>query len=308
MPIFLVLAPRVAKSNDEKHSRAYFFFASLAAGAAAAFASLAAGAPFASLAAGAAPAAAGAPGAPAAAAPGTAPVGASVLGAFLLGRDDGDERLLGGETRGHPFRKLQILRGDVLAELEVRNVDLDLERNAIRHRANGHHAEDLTKQAALGDAHGLAERDERHFDVDLLIRLHLHEVDVLEVTLDRVVAVIADHHEQIGGDPHWASRPPTAFIWMTLFLPRSLFKIVRISLGPTVSGVAGARLPVGDAGDLPPCDAGGALRLFRPCCEARRSGWASPCPSGDGSDVAGWRGWDWRGGRRSWSDPRGARV
>ena len=70
--------------------------------------------------------------------------------------------------------------GDVLAELEVRDVGLDLDRDAVGQAAHGDRAVDEAEHAALGDAGGLAGRDERDLDVDRLVELHLDEVDVLE--------------------------------------------------------------------------------------------------------------------------------
>src|SRR5580692_7142788 len=51
---------------------------------------------------------------------------------FLLGGDDGDDGLLRGEAHGHALGQLQVLGCDVPAELEGRNVGLDLGRDAIR--------------------------------------------------------------------------------------------------------------------------------------------------------------------------------
>ena len=68
----------------------------------------------------------------------------------------------------------------MLAELEVRDVGLELDRDAVGQAAHRHRAVDDAKDAALGDADGLARRDERDLDVDRLVELHLDEVDVLE--------------------------------------------------------------------------------------------------------------------------------
>ena len=56
-----------------------------------------------------------------------------------------------------PSGELQVLRRDVLAELEVRDIDLELHRDAVRQAAHRDGAVDDAEDAALGDAGGLAE-------------------------------------------------------------------------------------------------------------------------------------------------------
>jgi len=62
---------------------------------------------------------------------------------------------------------------------------------------DGDRAVDLTEETAEGHADSLAVGDERNVDVDGLVELHLHEVDVLERARDRVIGVVLDHDEEI---------------------------------------------------------------------------------------------------------------
>ena len=79
----------------------------------------------------------------------------------------------------------------------MRDLGLELQRDAVRERAHRHGAVNLAEDAALRHADGLAERDERDLDIDRTIELHLDEVDVLERARDRVIRVVLDHDEEV---------------------------------------------------------------------------------------------------------------
>ena len=111
--------------------------------------------------------------------------------------------------------------------------------DAVGQAAHRHGAVDDAEDAARGHADRLAGRVQRDVHVDRLVELHLDEVDVLEVALDRVEREVADHREDL---------PSSISSSTTVFCPRSLFRIVDTSFGGTAMGVDGQALAVRDGG------------------------------------------------------------
>src|SRR5262249_51617861 len=107
--------------------------------------------------------------------------------------EDVRDRLLRGERHDDALRKLEIGHRDVSAEVEVRDVDLDLRRDAIRGAAHRERAERSAELAALLHAERAALGPERPLDVDLLVERHAVEVRVDRLAGHRMDRDLANH-------------------------------------------------------------------------------------------------------------------
>ena len=113
-----------------------------------------------------------------------------------LGRNDRDDRLLGGKTNRHAFGNLDASGLRRVALMHLGDVVLDEARHEVGEATDGERTKDLAEHAAFDDADGLAGAGQGDVDVDRLRQIDVEQVSVDQLARQRMDGVVANERRE----------------------------------------------------------------------------------------------------------------